>query len=588
MYTTAIVLTFLAAISSTAAQDIAKNKTLSFWSQCGGRSGCIASSGLQCVDGPWPAAQFGSCVAGSSCVRQNEWFYQCRPLPAASSNSPKSVAKWGQCGGRSGCPIAPCSDSVWGGDFKCAAGTACVRVSEWYRQCRPASSSNNGECAGVAKPTWTVARGKSAPAIALEGNRIVDANTNAPVALKGYVWPGFNTPESAPEGLWVGGSAAASDFAHVVQRSKLLGFNAVRLSFHGGMLDGATTLQTARCKGVTYRELVEATLDPEDASHVDKSPREPVVALPTLNTTHALLQCNTNLPNGTALDRLLWTLRWFVANEFYVVLTYHGTALNPVPDQTKFAKQWQSVWQAVRCLPDFASDVQGRVILNLVNEPDGTGSLATWAKLAPMYVSAMDAIDAIDDGALFAVQGTGQLAFGGVSRGNGFVTDPDLVKTFGISDASPFFETLLGSRSRYAHRVLLAPHALPPSITRDYDNVFEVSLFNKLNASVGYLSSTGYCRRNTNAGVACRRFPIVVGRVGSTFVDGELDVEYLQNVAAYFSSLSDSPGWFYSNFVNAGGRTGGIVDSAAAGQQLSWHKLRFLRNAWGLKPWWQQ
>lgn len=36
----------------------------------------------------------------------------------------------------------------------------------------------------------------------------------------------------------------------------------------------------------------------------------------------------------------------------------------------KFAYAWLNTWASVACLPNFAPDIRGRVILDLLNEPD--------------------------------------------------------------------------------------------------------------------------------------------------------------------------------------------------------------------------
>ena len=56
--------------------------------------------------------------------------------------------------------------------------------------------------------------------------------SSAVVTLKGANWYGFNTPDQAMvQGLWQTQDALTCDFATIVERMRLLGFNAVRLSF---------------------------------------------------------------------------------------------------------------------------------------------------------------------------------------------------------------------------------------------------------------------------------------------------------------------------------------------------------------------
>jgi hypothetical protein len=35
-----------------------------------------------------------------------------------------------------------------------------------------------------------------------------------------------------------------------------------------------------------------------------------------------------------------------------------------------FVREWKKVWEAVACLPNFESDLKGRLLVDLANEPD--------------------------------------------------------------------------------------------------------------------------------------------------------------------------------------------------------------------------
>jgi hypothetical protein len=59
----------------------------------------------------------------------------------------------------------------------------------------------------------------------------------------------------------------------------------------------------------------------------------------------------------------------------YVILDYHGSSgaaleLDAVATAEKFASKWAGVWAAVACVPGFASDLAGRVVVDVLNEPD--------------------------------------------------------------------------------------------------------------------------------------------------------------------------------------------------------------------------
>jgi hypothetical protein len=81
-------------------------------------------------------------------------------------------------------------------------------------------------------------RGNPPPPLAVANGRLVDATTGAPVAIKGINWFGFNNGQGSVDGLWAGGSDAATDFLQLVYQVRLLGFNAVRVPFRWGRAGG--------------------------------------------------------------------------------------------------------------------------------------------------------------------------------------------------------------------------------------------------------------------------------------------------------------------------------------------------------------
>lgn len=54
----------------------------------------------------------------------------------------------------------------------------------------------------------------------------------------------------------------------------------------------------------------------------------------------------------------------------------------------------------------------------------------------------MDALDAIDNRAIYFVEGAGQVGFV-TAWGDGFVTNGDIINANGLSDPRPFFQRLL-------------------------------------------------------------------------------------------------------------------------------------------------
>jgi len=62
----------------------------------------------------------------------------------------------------------------------------------------------------------------------------------------------------------------------------------------------------------------------------------------------------------------------------YVILDYHGSSGQTLEEESvvtaaTFAAKWAEVWKAVVCLPRFSEDLSGRVIADILNEPDMLG-----------------------------------------------------------------------------------------------------------------------------------------------------------------------------------------------------------------------
>ena len=66
----------------------------------------------------------------------------------------------------------------------------------------------------------------------------------------------------------------------------------------------------------------------------------------------------------------------------------------------------------------------------------------TFPGLGSMYIALLNALHTVNPGALFFLEGVGQLPLSG-SGGAGFATDPATIAAFNISSAGPFFQQLL-------------------------------------------------------------------------------------------------------------------------------------------------
>lgn len=67
----------------------------------------------------------------------------------------------------------------------------------------------------------------------------------------------------------------------------------------------------------------------------------------------------------------------------------------------------------------------------------------------------------VSEKTLFFIEGTGQSQTYSQCWGDGFVTDPTIIRDKHISDANSFFGDLMGKR--YIDNVVLSPHIYPPS-----------------------------------------------------------------------------------------------------------------------------
>lgn len=138
-------------------------------------------------------------------------------------------------------------------------------------------------------------------------------------------------------------------------------------------------------------------------------------------------------------------------------------------------------------------------------------------------------------------------------QGNGFVTDPAIIKEFGIHDANPFFTTLLSKP--YLDNVVISPHLYGPSVSNRKDFYKGAEWMASLDKAFGYLSQKpGYC-----ANGKCHVFPVAVGEFGSRFTNPE-DLAHLEDLALYMNAqgAGNTGGhkafnnWFYVSSTPAG------------------------------------
>lgn len=296
------------------------------------------------------------------------------------------------------------------------------------------------------------------------------------IALKGVNWFGFNNGGTMVDGLW-GGPGLMSDFATVVWRQKLLGFNAVRLPFSFQDLNKPPrSFRYDYCTPPSAQE-VAASVTPPGRSPPASLPRLP--APPSSPSG----KCNDYLPESSTFDRFVWVAQFYAKNGFYVLVDNHlredQTALN---DRAGWAAAWARLARALAADPVLKS----KLLIDVLNEPDNFNlrweATAGKPALKDLYLSAMDAIEGAVPGLTFLVEGTGN---GGIfaNWGDGFTTDGAVISEKGLSDARPFLQEVLSKP--YRLRVVLSPHIYPPSVTNTDTNSAGAGLFNRLSTSFG-------------------------------------------------------------------------------------------------------
>lgn len=225
-----------------------------------------------------------------------------------------------------------------------------------------------------------------------------------PLALKGINYFGFETSGgSMVDGLWEAGSSITGDFATVVYRLKLLGFNAVRLPFSFKNLYGGTpTSFTQACPTDSVSSVASSTSDP--AVGFQGAPPEPTYTPPSTPGV-----CNSYLPNDSVLNRFMFVLDVFAKNGMYMIIDNHlnlDTTITDDPD--KWVQQWKSLATTI----SQSTDISPWVLMDLANEPDslslrweGANGLPSMTKY---YLAAMDAISSVIPNQVMLVEGLGQ------------------------------------------------------------------------------------------------------------------------------------------------------------------------------------
>jgi len=79
---------------------------------------------------------------------------------------------------------------------------------------------------------------------------------------------------------------------------------------------------------------------------------------------------------------------------FYVLVDYHAYPGDTTVSSGALVSDWQTLWRAITSLPAFASDLAGRVFLDLINEPDGI-NVRYLSQIWSMHVSSITSSQAV-------------------------------------------------------------------------------------------------------------------------------------------------------------------------------------------------
>lgn len=143
------------------------------------------------------------------------------------------------------------------------------------------------------------------------------------------------------------------------------------------MLQQRCTDQTVACRPSSKAAWAQRATDPAVSQQPDLTSPLPDPAVYLHVQPARAGTCNSYLPGPGAavVERLAWSLQYLVASGFYVVLSYKPSSSDDVALRSApaFAQAWLQLWATLTCLPTFSRDIRGRLLLDLLNEPDSVG-----------------------------------------------------------------------------------------------------------------------------------------------------------------------------------------------------------------------
>ncbi|CAK0782947.1 hypothetical protein CVIRNUC_006142 [Coccomyxa viridis] len=367
--------------------------------------------------------------------------------------------------------------------------------------------------------------------------------TKQPLVIKAFNWGGFDDGSTYLGGLYVNRSISVGDMAMVVYRAQLLGFNAVRLPFRFSDLNLPPKNWEFPCDLQSYNDTKEQVSNPVGdygRANLTTYRLPKPYAFPVYNAAQSK-QCNVYIPPYSTLARFQWVLQYLAGAGFYVIPAYqpadNSVDNTVVSTPAIFLRNWANLWASISDLPGFNTTLKGRIMLDLISEPDIFGlqweaNVRRYGFLYPAYPDLLgptaQAILRIDSSAIFMIEGTGQAnRFPGMAWGNGFVTNASLIRQYNLSDPTTFFDNLL-EVPELLRRTVIAPHVYGPNVTAWQSGTNGTGLWTALEQGFNYLASAGY---SSAAGKGSAQLPILIGELGSTLQgpqEGQffLDFEY--------------------------------------------------------------
>ncbi|EIE18857.1 hypothetical protein COCSUDRAFT_59785 [Coccomyxa subellipsoidea C-169] len=429
-------------------------------------------------------------------------------------------------------------------------------------------------------PPPTKSKAESAFSMTTVNGQIIGVD-GQPLQLWGINWFGFETGTTFLDGLWAGSDSLTLDFATIVYRLQLLGFNSVRLPFSfSDIYDKPPQSQARNCAQVSSDVVVADTTPP--GTTPSRSPPQwstPPASVPGV--------CNAYLPEDSTLNRFMWTVDYFASQGFYIIL---DNQFNLDQTATQDTQKWLNRWlDLMTQLSTKYPEATSRVICDFLNEPD-FGNLRWEAQpdaglpgMEDLYLSVMDLVYPVASNVLFLVEGAGQGNLG-KNWGDGTAVDPNVISSRGLSDPNPFFSSLL--QKPYLSQIIIGPHVYPPSISMAHEETEGTSLWARYSASFGYLNKQGYCTGSNVLGSPsgdCHLFP------------DYQDAQPMQDLIPYFlnngaaadglhNRLSGVFWWAWNSNSGTPPASLGLVENWS---QVDWNKMQYL-IALGYTPWWLQ